>query len=448
MLRHQAYEAYKEAMHYDLLSADEKVRTEFTKLKEIVAYAYQHVPYYHELYARNQFHPSMLKEPSDWQLVPILEKDTLRYHPELVVSDEYNVKDLAITTTSGSTGTPLKVYKDPNIHMEVMGWRGLSWWGIDPSANMAKLHRKAAKTLFQKLKNESQWWPTKRAYLNASMALTDSALEKFVADLNRKKIVWMQGYCSLLESVADYIIKNKKEITSLQMVWCTSAPLFSSVRMKMEEAFRCKIMDQYGCNEMWNIAIQKKEEPFLTVASDFVHIDTINSKNQQTDINEDGDILITDLNCKAFPLIKYRLGDKGSFAQTPFYSKDGYPKLNFVKGRISDNIVLPSGKIVDGVYLTAICDNYPDIIDAYQVCQHEDYTVTLKLVIKNREEKYQNKLLELEECLNESLNGELKCQLQIVERIPDVKGKKRYIISDLTTKKDENRNHTTSSANI
>ena len=122
------------------------------------------------------------------------------------------------------------------------------------------------------------------------------------------------------------------------MIWWTSAPLTPLVRRKIESAYNCLVMNQYGCNEMWNIAIQKKNEPYLTVCSDFVHVDTVDSHGKQTDKEITGDILITDLKCKAFPLIKYRLGDRGSFAMGGLDSKDGYPKLNFVEGRISDNI--------------------------------------------------------------------------------------------------------------
>ena len=430
-LRNDAFVAFQEAMRYDELPAEQKIAIEFEKQKAIVSYAYQHVPYYRELYQKHHFDPHCLKSPSDWDLVPILEKDILRYHPDSVLSEEYQISDLTIATTSGSTGTPLKVYKDPKIHVEVMGWRGLKWWGISPAANMAKLHRNAASSITNKLKNRLLWWPTKRAYLNASLKLTDQELERFVEDLNSMKIIWMQGYCSIIESVADYILRSKHDVSLLQTVWCTSAPLKKSVREKMEKAFHCKIMDQYGCNELWNIAIQKKDEPYLTVSSDFVHVDTITNEGKQTKTNEKGEILITDLNCKAFPLIKYRLGDKGSFAKMPSESEDGYPKLNFVDGRTSDNIILKDGKIIDGVYLTAICDDYPDFIDAYQIYQSKDYTITVKLVLKEQNEanmKVANMILQ---SVVKTVGDPSLCKMELLNHIADTNGKKRYIISEV-----------------
>lgn len=430
-MRGGAYRAYLDAVNYDSLSCDEKSFREFEKQKMIVSYAYNHVKHYRELYDKCGFHPSQLKNPLDWEQVPVLEKDILRYKPETVLSDDYKVSELSISTTSGSTGLPLKVFKDPRVYMEVMGWRALQWWDVSPAANMGKLHRKAAGSLKEKIKNRLLWWPTKRAYLNASQIITDAICEQFVNDINHLRIEWIQGYCSLIETVADYIIKTGHESRPLKTVWCTSAPLKLPVRKKMERAFHCQIMDQYGCNEMWNIALQKRGEPYLTVCSDYVHIDTVNADNRQTAINEDGEILITDLNCKAFPLIRYRLGDRGSFAMSADVSSDGYPKLNFVNGRTSDNIVLKNGDLIDGVYLTAICDDYPDIIDAYQVCQANDYSITLKLVLKNSNSFSKKNIEEILLKLNAVIGGETICKVETLSHIPDIKGKKRYIISEV-----------------
>ena len=430
-LRKRAYIAFQEAMHYDMMSAEEKMKLEFERQKDIVNYAYMHVPYYRECYQAHGFHPDQLKNPSDWDLVPFLEKGVLRYHAESVLSDEYKKSDLIVATTSGSTGHPLKVYKDPSACLEVMGWRGLDWWDISPSANMAKLHRKAANTFVEKLKNRILWWPTKRAYLNATSALTDSVFKEFVTELNSLEIEWMQGYCSLIESVADYVIKSGHEVRPLKTVWCTSAPLKMPVRKKMEKAFHCKIMDQYGCNEMWNIAIQKKDEPYLTVSSDFVHVDTVSNEGKQTKTNEKGEILITDLKCKAFPLIKYRLGDRGSFAKMPSESEDGYPKLNFVDGRTSDNIILKNGTVIDGVYLTAICDDYPDTIDAYQIYQSNDYSITIKLVLKEQNEESRHAVDKILETVTKTVGDPNLCKVELLNHIQDTNGKKRYIISEI-----------------
>ena len=431
-LRRKSYAAYKKALLFDKLSSNDKQDYSFRKLKQLVDYAYNHVPYYKKLYDEHNFKPSMLVTPKDWNNVPVLEKDVVRNLSKELLSNEFKIEDLSISTTSGSTGTPLKVYKEKGLSVEVMGWRCLDWWNVSPSDNMAKLHRNAGDGFVRTIINQLLWWPTRRVFLNPTSISYENKIRKFVSDINRHKIVWMQGYCSLIETVDDYILEHKLKTSTLKMIWCTSAPLTPLVRNKMEKAFGCKIMDQYGCNEMWNIAMQKKDEPYLTVCSDFVQVDTVDLNNIQTPCGVLGDILITDLNCKAFPLIRYRLGDKGSFAKFSQDSEDGYPKLNFVKGRISDNIYMPDGiGKIDGVFLTALCDDFTESISAYQVYQQKDYHVCLRVVLKPGVSRDCLDIVKLKNKFSDAINGELSWSIEFLDKIPDYKGKKRYIISEI-----------------
>ena len=430
-LRPKAYQAYVKSLEYDKLDGHEKSRLEFKKMKALVEYAYSRVPFYKKLYDEQNFHPSMLQCIEDWNMVPVLEKDTVRFQTNALLSDQYDFADLLQYSTSGSTGTPLKVYKEKGIHVEVMGWRAFKWWNMSPAADMGKLHRNAPKTWKAKMKNKLLWWPTRRVFLNSASLITDEMIGKFVEEVNAKKVRWLQGYSSSIEAVADYLLKHHLETPSVEMIWWTSAPLSPMVRKKIEQAYGCSVMDQYGCNEMWNIAVQKKGEPYLTVCTDFVHVDVVAADGKQLPVGQKGNILITDLNCKAFPLIKYRLGDNGCLAKTAQESGDGYPKLHFVDGRISDNIIFPDGKKIDGVYLTAICDVCPDVISSYQVYQYADYSVSLRLVLKNGisedDVRIKNIYCELEKLVGKHVS----CRLEFLENISPVKGKKRYIISEI-----------------
>ena len=431
LFRRNSYNAYREANGFDSLTGEKKSMIEFAKQKKLVEYAYKHVKFYKEYYDKCGFNPSTLETAGDWDKIPVLEKDIIRTNPQSLISDEYSTASLSITTTGGSTGTPLQVYKMKNVPIEVMGWRAFKWWGIDPSANTGILHRRTPVTFLAKLKNRLMWWPTKRAYLNAS-TICETDIVKFINDIKRQHTVWLQGYCSSLECVADYIIAHNIEIDILKMVWSTSSPLSQTVRIKLENAFRCKVMDQYGCCEMWNVAIQKPNEPYLTICNDFVHVDVVREDNTSCAKGEVGDILITDLNSFGFPLIKYRLGDKSSIAETCASSADGYPKMNFVKGRITDSIILPGNKgRIDGAFLTTICDQHPTHVDSFQIYQKQDYSVSLKLVLKPNISKEDKVIVSIINSLRERLGSDVSFTSEVVDSIPGDRGKKRYIISEV-----------------
>lgn len=432
LTRPESLRAYEEAVSYCNLQVSDRSSIDFQKRKDLVEYAYNHSPFYKSLYDKAGFRLSQLKAEKDWQLVPILEKQMIRDHADEIVSSEFDKATLCSITTGGSTGKPLKLYKSKHVHYEVLGWRALGWWGVSPADNEAIMHRRVPTTFKQKLMNRLMWWPTKRAYLSAT-AISDADIARFLADVEQNKIEWMVGYCASIEYVADYVLRNNITVEGIKLIWSTSSPLTKIVREKIERAFRCKVMDQYGCCEMGNIAIQKPNEDYLTINADYVHLDIVADGDRiVTNRKEYGDVLITDLNTKEFPLIKYRLGDKSRLVKTMEESEDGFPKLEFVQGRISDAVWLPNGTYVDGAFLTTICDNYSDYIACYQIHQQMDFSIDVSFIPKKDVEGTDVIIAKIVSDFIKLTNNQVEIRSKVVDSIPDFAGKRKFIISEIS----------------
>lgn len=430
--RPEAQKAYEDAIVFSTLPVENRKRDIFAKRRALVEYAYSHCPFYKKLYDKEGFHPSQLKSEEDWHIVPILEKQIIREHADEIVSDEYDKTTLGSITTGGSTGKPLKLYKSKHVHYEVLGWRALGWWCVSPADNEAIMHRRVPTTFKQKLMNRLMWWPTKRAYLSAT-AITDTDIKRFLDDVQRNKIEWMVGYCASIEYVADYVLRNNIMVEGIKLIWSTSSPLTKIVRQKIERAFGCKVMDQYGCCEMGNIAIQKPNEDYLTINADYVHVDiAADGDKLVTESKEYGDVLITDLNTMEFPLIKYRLGDKSRLVKTMDESEDGFPKLEFVQGRITDAVWLPDGTYVDGAFLTTICDNYSDYIACYQIHQQLDHSIDVSFIPKEGVEGTDGVIEKIVEDFCKLTCKQVEICHKIVNEIPDFAGKRKFIISEIS----------------
>lgn len=401
--------------------------------KKIVTHAYEKIPFYRSFYDKMGFHPSMLKMPEDWENVPILEKWMVRENKERMLEPGAPSNEIGTSTTGGSTGIPLSIYTDKRFKFEILGWRAFFWWGINPGDNVGIAHRRVPTRSIDKMKKQLLWWPTKRIYLSAT-SMSDDDIKAFVEQINRKKIVWLQGYVGTLEKVADYVIKHNIQIESLRMIWSTSAPLMKNVRTKMEKAFGCKVMNQYGCCEVPNIAIQCPHSPHLHVNSDFVHIDVVDA-NGNNKTGEEGDILVTNLTSFHFPLIKYRLGDKGTLLAECCQCGVKLPLLKEIKGRISDAIYTPNGLCVDGSFLTTIFDHHSDFIDQFQIRQFKDYSITIYVKIKNNNKDTKHILMDVQKKLEETIRFQIPVKIEIVNKIKDDNGKIRYILSDIALEK-------------
>jgi phenylacetate-CoA ligase len=427
--RKSAVKQYQESLYNCDLAYEGIKDLNFKKRKKLISYAYQNIKFYKEYYDKMKFNPAMLKSEKDWEQVPILEKEMVRLHIDDIknplVSDNY----MGSATTGGSTGHPLKIYTDKRFHFEILGWRAFSWWNISPSANIGIVHRRTPESFLGKLKNRLLWWPTKRIYLNAS-SITEKDLLIFTSSINKRNIEWLQGYAGGLEKVAEYILQNSIQISTLKVVWSTSSPLPKNVRKKLEKAFNCGVMDQYGSNEIPNIAIQCPHSENLHINYDYVHLEVLNSRGNLI-YNLEGEIFVTNLESYAFPLIKYRIGDRGCLINERCKCENPLPLIKSIKGRVSDSICTPRGLYLDGDYLTTIFDDFTDLIDQFQIIQNEDYSLTIYVKTYTQSNSLKETLNKIKLNLEKKVENEIPIEIKVVKKIEDDKGKIRYIISKI-----------------
>lgn len=431
LLRKAAIQQFEKAILSDNLSDIDLKELNWEKRKAIVIHAYNHTVFYKRFYDEHNFNPLMLQSEEDWNIVPILEKEDVRAFREEIRDANVLSKYIGVATTGGSTGMPLKVYIDKRFNFEILAWRALGWWGISPADHVGIIHRSVPSSFFNRLVNRFMWWPTRRAYLNAS-SITVEDIRGFVDELKNKHIKWIVGYVGGIEKVADYILANNIRIDSVGMVWATSAPLLDFVRKKIEKAFGCGVMNQYGCNEIANIAVQCPQCNELHVNSDYVHVDIVNEFNKLCGVEEYGDILVTNLEGKAFPLIKYRLGDKSKYSLYKCHCGRPYPLLSPISGRTTDSILTPSGLVLESIYLTSIFDDYTDYIQNFRIHQKKDYSVVVYVVLEKTRRNKGLKVLEIiKQTLSEKVKNEIPVIVECIDVLNDNRGKNRYIISEV-----------------
>ena len=83
------------------------------KLRKLIRHAYGNVPYYRELFVKNNLHPDDIKTTEDLAKIPILTKKIIRKHfPEDITAQNIPKARVIQASTGGSTGEPLIFYID------------------------------------------------------------------------------------------------------------------------------------------------------------------------------------------------------------------------------------------------------------------------------------------------------------------------------------------------
>lgn len=421
---------YEDLNRQQHLSPDEIETLSWKKTKKLLTYAYQHVPFYRKRFELQKITPEDICSPHDFEAFPLLTRQDLMESFNELLSDEFTAKDVQISTTGGSNGTPAKVCHQRSIPRAAMGWRLLDWWGISPAANSAEIYRITATSLKSRLIQFLQSFPGRKIQLNAT-SFTDGDMTRFLQDFCRVRPELVHGYVGAADSLANYMLDNKISVPPPKAIWLTSAPITPVQQNHIETAFGAPVYDQYGCCEIYWLSAECKARSGLHMFYDCRRFEFVDSDGKNVPNGEYGDIVITDLENYAFPLIRYANGDRGRRLNKSCTCGCNLPLMDKVKGRVSETFVLPSGTRINGEFLTTLFDDNPDAVKQFQVHQKKDASIILSVIPNQNKQNVDDILDKVKYRLNEMVHYEVPVSVEIVSTIPQKGGKLRFVVSEM-----------------
>lgn len=437
LFRRRAMSLYATALENEGKSEEELAEINWTKRKQIVAYAYENSNFYRNFYEENGFSPADLRCREDWSKVPILEKEHIRQHRDRILCRGIDERNRIKTTTGGSTGLPMLTYRDARFPEEIIKWRMLRRWSRTPAEHKIMLWRipDQVSSLRSRVLNALIWWPTSRYKFDVSSIAPASLLEMERILLEKNPgIIW--GYVGALQELADHLLSRKIRLNYDPLVWATASPMSHAQIDKFKKAFGRKILDQYACSEIHWVASNEPGSRDLVIDFDYRHVDIVDSENDDRESAGTGEILLTDMENRVFPLIRYRNGDRARMLPRTSRTESPFPRLSPVQGRISDAIRTVSGALIPGEYLTTIFDDHFEYIDRFCIVQRKDYS--LDIVIKPSGLGI-SASFELDQVINivtkkfsAKVGKDIDFRIRIVKEIGHDGGKVRFVRSELS----------------
>ena len=290
---------------------------QFQKLQKLVVFSYQHVPYYHQLFNNIGLKPEDIKNIDDIRKIPILTKEIVRkeYHNLLADNINTNSRKIKAAKTGGTTGMPLKFYKNTQTRDFTWGayYRWYKWMGINNGDKEAVLWGDASilnKSKIQVLKSTIINKMSNTLSIN-SFNLNENTLPKIARNLINFKPVILRGYLSAILQVAKYFNENNLTLPTLKAISSTTETLLPLYREYIEYSFNVKIIDQYGCGECNSIAFECASHSGLHINEEHCLLEILDSLDNPCN-NTSGRVIITDLDNYAFPFIRYEKDRKST----------------------------------------------------------------------------------------------------------------------------------------
>ena len=285
-------------------------------------------------------------------------------------------------TTGGSTGQAVTVRKsrEATALEAAANWRGFRWEGIDIGHRQGRFWGMPP-TAFGRFRARAiDWTAHRRRYSAFQFSRED--IGRYLAELSRFKPHYLYGYASMLRCLAEYLRDESLVFPApLRAVVSTSEPLTPPDRELFAQSFGAPVFNEYGCGELGTIA-HECEKGSLHVHAENLLVEILDP-DTGLPANGPGEVVVTELNNTAMPLIRYRLGDFAEMSFRGCACQRSLPTLHNVFGRSYDMVRNRAGQQFHGEFFMYIFEDARRRnmgITAFQAIQEDLDHVTVKVV--------------------------------------------------------------------
>jgi phenylacetate-CoA ligase len=361
------------------LSRDElRVRQE-QALARLIEHCYKNVPYYHSIFNKTGLKPAEFRTISDLQKLPVLNKQTLKNHPEEFKPTYLTKMRYLNRSTSGSTGMPLKyrVSRNDWEYAQALILRDWGYAGFKPGDRNAGIGCQVPKAkpgltnaIKKFLLNQQGFF-----YMNVNR---EKAFEYF-NKLNCYKPRFLSGGPLPTSLFAKFMRDNGLELQfKLQAIITNGEKLFEHQRNIITEVLKAPVYDWYGLDDGGLSAFECSEHKGLHVDMERAILEVVDEKGQQV-FNQEGRILATSLQNYAMPFLRYDTGDLGILSERVCSCGREMPLLEKITGRVEGYIETTSGIIIHGTVFQLGLDTL-DNVSQFQVIQEKADEIVIKVV--------------------------------------------------------------------
>jgi len=419
---------FREFQRTQFLSRDEIEQLQLRRLRELLKHAYANCPFYRARMDQAGLSPEVHSLTDLRNLPPLTKRDIQDNAAEMLAR---NVPESARlrNQTGGSTGSPLQFYVDRERFdsREASTVRHNLWVGMRPGDWQAvlwgaRLDQLPQDRLWDRLRNN---WLYRKLELNTSSIRPDD-WTAYIDRLRRVRPRFMVTYAQSAVLFARELQERGIGDIAFDAIITTSEVLLPGQRTLLEQTFRTRIFDRYGCREMSVIASECEAHTGLHVNAEALLVEIAAEADGGA-----GKILVTDLLNRSMPLIRYEIGDVGSWAASQKCPCGrSLPLLNPIEGRTTDFLVLGDGRRISGPALTLVIADMSDVRQV-QIVQTGPQSITMRVVPGRGYGPDTEK--ELERRFGLYLQGAAALRVETVESIAsELSGKYRFVINEMT----------------
>jgi len=380
------------------------------KLKKLVKHAYQNVPYYRELFDSLKIKPQDIRKLEDLYLIPLTSKEQMQ---ELSltekIAENIDIKGCKSSTTSGTTGIPLKIYSEPADRTSI----NLSWIRAFLTSGMRPWYKMAAFSGERSVNEKKSWYEYLGLMRRKEISNWDKP-EIWIEKLRKWKPHVLAGDTVTLKLLGEAVQESQIKDISLKMIFNSAVLMDDFSRQFLESVFQSKIIDIYGSDEGGCLAWECEKCSGYHICSDMVIVEILEN-GKPVSPGQEGEVVITNLHSYAMPFIRYKQEDVVVLSKKKPVCGRSFPLLEHIMGRTEDFIILRNGrKIPPQPFYHAI--KTVTGVRKWRIVQESIDKLTVRIEPQRDFDRYSRQMIESN--LNKLLKDEIKIEIFLVDSIP------------------------------
>jgi len=396
------------------------------RLHKVLITAFRFVPYYRDAFRAVGYNPEVdYHGPEDLKLLPILTKETIKkYGEEAFVREGADLSKYFMDATSGSTGIPLRVWRDPWARaLQIAKWlRVMRVNGYRLTDRVMSLTSPArlneGKTILRHL-------GLLRRHAVDYLLPPEVMLEELLA----YKPDVLYGNRSHLDLLCHEAQKRNIRYEDLKLILTGAEIVRESSRRLYRNTFNCDIVEYYGSIEMGIMAFETPTQKALELCEDLTFYEVLDDHGAPTKPGELGRLIVTDLSNTLMPFIRYDHLDKVVLSPERTADRRERQLIEYIEGRDDDFAIMPDGKTIPFHVFYEIMDKYTGIIQFRIVQKTIKY---YQILILANKDYIQSVKSDISADYSKIFPEDVKFEIIPVDRIePDPNGKLRMLISEV-----------------
>jgi phenylacetate-CoA ligase len=396
------------------------------RLREILAEAAR-TEYYGAVLQRAGIRDVSRFEPEHLDRLPMLDRPTIM-HNGLEAFLTVDRAGLIAVQTSGSTGAPgrfLRSWVEETGYsarwMRVYSAYGCRPWDAQVNVAIAdKPDRKGPIKLMRRM----------RILPPVAKLASDTPAAEILARVQALRPPILTGYAGAIESLADYVLATGATVPQPRAVFCTAMEVTDRCLEVAERAFGAPAVDVYVTNEFgviaWSCPVRRD---VLHLNDDALIVEVLGPDGTPALPGQVGELVITSLDLRAMPLIRYRMGDMAARIPGRCECGRGLGLMTRVQGRTAHVIRRLDGSPLTTPLVTSFFGRVDahDWVRRYQV--REEPGRRLRFLLSVRQAPTDAQRDRLFRSIETGVGPEFTVEYEFVDQIPAApSGKLQYLV--------------------